>query len=391
MLIECPECKLQISDKAYSCPHCGYPMKGENKPRKERRKRLRLPNGFGQISEIKNRNLRKPFRAMITVGKNEQGRPISKLLTPEAYFSTYNEAYAALLDYNRRYNVADLDPFTTLNDVKKRWADQHYKNISPEMKWAYENAYKYCEKYLSTPVKDIRPRHIKECLDLVENPRVKNTLKTLFNLILDCAMEYDLVSTNCSRQFKLPKDVMREANSTKREHIAYTEEEISILWSNLDKNYLVPLILVQCYSGWRPNELLNLKISGVDLDSWTFTGGSKTDAGKNRIVPIHEKIKGIVKTAYDADQEYLFRDEKGRQLRYANILYDYSKLVKRLGLNANHRPHDGRKHFVTQAKAAGVDEYAIKYLVGHTITDLTERVYTERNLDWLRAEISKLT
>ncbi|MFR4440003.1 MAG: zinc-ribbon domain-containing protein [Hungatella sp.] len=25
-LIQCPECQLQVSDKALSCPHCGYPM-----------------------------------------------------------------------------------------------------------------------------------------------------------------------------------------------------------------------------------------------------------------------------------------------------------------------------------------------------------------------------
>lgn len=33
MLITCPECELKISDKALACPHCGYPIKGENKPR----------------------------------------------------------------------------------------------------------------------------------------------------------------------------------------------------------------------------------------------------------------------------------------------------------------------------------------------------------------------
>ena len=25
-LIQCPECELQVSDKALSCPHCGYPL-----------------------------------------------------------------------------------------------------------------------------------------------------------------------------------------------------------------------------------------------------------------------------------------------------------------------------------------------------------------------------
>jgi len=28
-LIKCPECKNEISDKAISCPRCGYPMTGQ--------------------------------------------------------------------------------------------------------------------------------------------------------------------------------------------------------------------------------------------------------------------------------------------------------------------------------------------------------------------------
>lgn len=55
MLVKCPECELQVSDKAPACPHCGYPMKPsvKRKPRAKNNKRRRLPNGFGQISEIK--------------------------------------------------------------------------------------------------------------------------------------------------------------------------------------------------------------------------------------------------------------------------------------------------------------------------------------------------
>ena len=56
MLIKCPECELQVSDKATFCPHCGYPMQPDVRPRKPRsknNKRRRLPNGFGQISEIR--------------------------------------------------------------------------------------------------------------------------------------------------------------------------------------------------------------------------------------------------------------------------------------------------------------------------------------------------
>ena len=61
-----------------------------------------------------------------------------------------------------------------------------------------------------------------------------------------------------------------------------------------------------------------------------------------------------------------------------------------LKLNPEHRPHDGRKHFVTMAKKYGIDEYAIKYMVGHKISDITEKVYTQREFEWLKEEIEKI-
>ena len=42
------------------------------------------------------------------------------------------------------------------------------------------------------------------------------------------------------------------------------------------------------------------------------------------------------------------------------------------------------------AKKANLDEYAIKRIVGHHIDDLTERIYTERSVDWLKNEIMKI-
>lgn len=39
---------------------------------------------------------------------------------------------------------------------------------------------------------------------------------------------------------------------------------------------------------------------------------------------------------------------------------------------------------------AGVDEYAIKYMVGHTVSDITESVYTDRDVEWLADELRKV-
>lgn len=42
------------------------------------------------------------------------------------------------------------------------------------------------------------------------------------------------------------------------------------------------------------------------------------------------------------------------------------------------------------AKKSNVDEYAIKYIVGHHISDITEKVYTQRSHEWLKNEIEKI-
>ena len=49
-----------------------------------------------------------------------------------------------------------------------------------------------------------------------------------------------------------------------------------------------------------------------------------------------------------------------------------------------------RAHFVTMCKKYNVDEYAIKYMVGHTIKDITEDVYTTRSSEWLMNEVKKI-
>ena len=145
MLIKCPECNLQVSNHAIACPHCGYPLQttAAKKQRTKQRRRKKLPNGFGQISEIKTGNLYKPFRAMVTVGKDFYGRPIRKLLKPVAFFKTYNEAYAALVEYNK--NPYDLDDDLTVEELYEKWTEEYFKTLSnPSSERTIKSAWNYC-------------------------------------------------------------------------------------------------------------------------------------------------------------------------------------------------------------------------------------------------------
>lgn len=412
MLIKCPECELQVSDRAVSCPHCGYPMQPNitpRKPRNKNNKRRRLPNGFGQISEIKNRNLRNPFRAMVTVGKTPTGRPICKPLKPESYFPTYNDAYMALVEYNK--NPYDLNPAITTKELYEKWTDEYFKTLkSDASSRAVEAAWAYCSSVYDMRAMDIRARHVKGCMDegvaivrgKEQNPSatMKNKIKSLFNLMLDYALEYELVDRNYSRSFNLSDEVIKEIVTVKKGHIPFTDDEIKLLWNNVDNKQYVDVTIIQCYSGWRPQELGLLELSNIDLENWTFTGGMKTEAGTDRVVPIHSKIQPLVlrkyKEAEAIGSKYLFncvdvdRNKKSTMLTYNRYQKGFTRIRDELKLNPDHRPHDGRTHFVTSAKKYGVDEYAIKYIVGHKISDITEKVYTKRELEWLKEEIEKI-
>ena len=409
MLTQCPECELPVSDKANACPHCGYPLKPSEKQKRPRKsnKRRRLPNGFGQISEIKNRNLRNPFRAMVTIGKTPEGKPICKPLKPESYFATYNDAYDALVEYNK--NPYDLEPSITMQELYDKWLPEYEKTVKSTK--SATSAWAYCSGVYKMRVMDIRARHVKGCMEegvaiirgKEQHPSatMKNQIKSLFNMMLDYALEYELVDRNYSRTFNLTEETVKEIQSVKKEHIAFTDEEMDLLWANISSKQGIDIMLIQCYSGWRPQELGLLELKDVDLENRTFRGGMKTDAGENRVVPIHSRIQDLVLRKYQEAEAlgspYLLnwtdpnnRNKKNLKLTYARYQKAFERIRDELKLNPNHRPHDGRTHFVTMAKRYGVDEYAIKYMVGHKISDITEKVYTRREFAWLREEIEKI-
>ncbi len=403
-LISCPECHRQISDLAVSCPHCGYPLKTiqnqKSLQRNTSKKHRRLPNGFGQITEIKGRYLRKPFRAMVTVGKTPEGRPISKLLGPVAYFKTYNEAYEALIEYHN--DPYDFSPQITMQELFDRFIENYRAKGKKESSVKdIQSAWTHHGSVISDmKVSDVRVYHLKETINKCESPGLKKKTKTLFNMMFDYAVEYEIAKHNYAKDFTLDSSVEREFESNRDGHLAYSPNELQILWENVDFMY-VDTLLIQAYSGWRPIELLTLKLDDIDIQNGIMKGGVKTEAGKKRVVPIHPDILNLIIAKYNnakaVGSKYLCFNEDQRNgyerldLTYSMWKSRYKKVIRSLRLKPEHKPHDGRKTFITMAKACGVDEYALKSIVGHEINDVTEKVYTERQTKWLKAEMCKIT
>lgn len=409
MLILCEECKSQVSDKALVCPHCGFPIHDTKKKQSKRKStHKRLPNGFGQISEIKSKNLRERYRVMVTVGKSPTGKYICKILKPKGYFRTYNEAYEALVEYNK--NPYDLEGDITVYELYQKWSTEYFEQIKHSSIRTVTSAWSYCSSVYDMRVKDIRARHIKGCMEegttiingelKTPTPNTQKRIKSLFNLMLDYGLEYELIDKNYARTFNISNDIISESREVKRGHIPFTEKELDILWDNLDTIKYIDVILIQCYSGWRPQELGLLKLENINLDENLMTGGMKTQAGTNRLVPIHPKIRPLIEKKYNEalslGSDYLLNCSDGLTHRQ-NLKFTYDKyrhrfdnIISELKLNSDHRPHDGRVTFITRAKKFHVDEYALKYMVGHAIIDLTEKVYTKREIPWFIEEMQKI-
>lgn len=356
----------------------------------ERNDTMKLPNGFGSVHKLPG-NRRNPWRARKTAGWEtdfEKGTCKQKYITI-GYYPTQKDALQALADYNANpYDIAVES--ITFSEVYEKWSEIHFKTIVPSACRTWKSAYKYCKPLYDMRMKDIRVNHLEQTIkNATVGDNTKSRMKSLFNLMYKYAMKHEIVDKDyaalCDSVKKPKPEIVR---------IPFTDQEIQQLWDDIHFPF-ADMVMIGIYTGFRPQELAILKIEDVDLEQQTITGGLKTDAGKNRIVPIHPVILELVKQNYQKakamNSDHLFNDEFGQQgtfLTYDKYRGRFNKVMKRM--NMNHKPHDTRHTFITKAKAVNMNEYILKLIVGHAIDDITEKTYTHRTIEDLHREIQKI-
>lgn len=375
---------------------------------------MKLPNGYGSVTKLSG-NRRKPYLARVTLGwitDEQTGKTIQNRVSLGTY-KTKKDALQALAEYGA--NPYDLQKNAiTIAELYEKWSTTYFSTLASESSHrTIQSAWNYCHAIAGMRVQDLRARHIKNIIEdgyiiptqgankgkkILASANTKSRIKSLFNLMLDYALEYELIDKNYARTFELSNDIIQEKEKAKRGHIIFNDTERQLLWDNVNKIHFVDWILIQCYMGWRPQELSILELKDVNLEKRYIIGGMKTKAGRHRVVPIHSKIFHLVKKNYDyalqLGSHRLFNDPSstkgGMTITYDKYAGRFNKVISTLKLRTEHRPHDPRMTFITMAKKAQVDEYSIKKIVGHNIADITEAAYTDRDLEWLRDEIEKI-
>lgn len=331
---------------------------------------MKAPNGYGGISKQSGRR-RKPYVVRLTMGYDDRGYPIYKIL---GYYKTRTEAMLALADYHKQPYDVDTRNMTTAEIF-----DMAYKN-NKKLSAGYLRTHLYSfRNHIQPKIGDV-PYHkinlavMQSVVDSCEAESAKKHTRDTFSFIDKYAMEHDIIMKSYAQFVELAQ------YENKRTKKVFTYEEIAKLWKDERKGSITAkVILLYLYTGFRRNELVDMTKDNIKDNC--FIGGSKTKAGKNRIVPIHSKIQHIVKEFIELDNEYLL--PISRRAFFTTTFFDYCK--KELGIR--HIPHECRHTFITELNKRHADSICIDRLAGHASGNVGHDVYTHKTIEELSKTI----
>lgn len=340
--------------------------------------KIRNPNGFGSVIKLGG-NRRKPFAVRITTGYTDDGKQIYKYLS---YHANRNDALIALAQYNN-------DPFDpnasniTFKNIYDAWSAKAYNDMSKNREFAYKSAYKKCESIHNKVFKDLRKIHLETVIDQIDKPNMKVLTKFLFTKLYRYAMENEIVNKDHSKFIKV-----KEPETQKEYHI-FSRAEIKLLWENIDSHAYSDVPLILLYTGMRIGELLAMDKENVHIDERYMIGGLKTEAGIDRVIPIHKDIMPLIqKRMTYPNSKVLIPNKKDMRTTYSTFRRrQWNVYMEKLGMN--YTPHVARHTFISRMDKLGINPITIRRIVGHANKSVTE-VYTHKSIEDLIEAIDKL-
>lgn len=335
---------------------------------------MKNPNSYGSIVNL-GKNRRKPFGIRITTGWNEDGKQIRKYVS---YHETRREAMMALAKFNE--NPYDVDSSKlTVKDVFKLWYEKEENKMSKQNLASYRSAFKHVEDIENMKFIDVKTIHIQKMVDKINKGyATKVKIKHLFSKMYKYAFENDIQDKNYAQYLEIEND-----GEVRIERIPYSIDEIKEVMAIEDK-LLYDTVKILLFTGMRITELLEMKTENIFLDERIMIGGIKTNAGKNRRIPIAKTILPIIQKYYNTDNEYLITSRRASKFTYSNYSKQWRRTIK------NHLPHDTRHTFVTFIdNIEGIDKVAVKKIIGHIVGNVTDDIYNHKDSEQLLKVIDK--
>lgn len=350
--MDCRKCKADIPDESKFCLYCGA------KQVQEKRKALKRANGTGTVYKLQGRRKR-PWVA-------------SKNKTIVGYYETKTAALEALnrltgRSLDERYNM-------TFADVFEAWKLEHYKELTKSGQTQYNISFQVFASLHNKKFRELRTADFQAAID----PHMKKThstvskYKQLITQMSKWAIREELITTNFASFVKLPENVKKEKET-------FTDSDIKKL--EADGSETAKIILMLIYTGMRIGELFSLPLE--DYHDTYVVGGEKTEAGRNRIIPIRPEGRGYF--AYFAEQsdgELLLSGYTGQRVVNNFRRRDFYPLLDKLSI-VRKTPHATRHTYASRARKAGMPPEILQKILGHADYNTTANIYVHTDLDEL--------
>lgn len=350
--MNCIKCGKEIPEGAPYCCWCG------KKQKQEPRKTLKRANGTGSVYKLSGRRTR-PWVA----AKN-------KLII--GYYAKKTDALDALArlvgkDISERYNM-------TFKEVFEEWRQEHYREIGKSGAVSYDRAFEIYSELHERKFRDLRTIDFQSAIDSNAG-KAHSTLskyKQLTTQLSEWAVREEIVSRNFAKYVKLPEE-------RKKEKEIFSEEDIEKLSNS--KEEAAKIILMLIYTGMRIGELFTLPISGYH--ETYLIGGEKTEAGRNRVIPIRPEGRALfAEMNAAATGDLLISGYKGAKDISNFRKREYYPLLERLHIERK-TPHATRHTFASWAVANDVQPEYIQKMLGHSRYETTANTYVHADVESL--------
>lgn len=363
--MECVKCKKTIPEDGLFCPYCG------KRQVPEKRKTKKRANGMGSV-------IKKP-------GQRTRPWEAQKAGVYIGCYATRHEAEQALL------RLADTPITETLNmtfeQVYNKWLPEHSRNITDKGMEGYKNAYKHCAPLYNKIFRKLRTSDFQSVIMQMEDKGLSKAscakVVQLFGQLSKWAIREEICHTNYAPFVTITV-------TDKSEKTPFTQDQIKAIQSA--KSPAADIALIMLATGCRPNELFSVTIENCKKDY--FISGSKTEAGRNRAIPVSEigidAYKKMRALATEKGYSKLIDAYPGNR-SYANFAKrDWKELMGEVKIEGM-TPYNCRHTYATLAVQAGVKPEILQKILGHADYSTTIGVYTHLDIVDILKEAEKLT
>ena len=267
---------------------------------------------------------------------------------------------------------------TTLKKLYEKWLPTRLELVSASAINSYRVAYDHIQPIVDIPINLLKYQDMQSVSDNMRNKGLSYSsakkVRTLLSLLSKYAIVNELVDKDYSPYLHLGKDTKVYP------HKPFTRQQINKLWSLGDQ---AAGILILLYTGMRCGELLALRKSDINLRTkCLIVKQSKTEAGCNRIIPIHSRVLPAI--------SHLYHESNDRVLpfTYSQFSRQFKEIMGRI--NCVHSTHDCRHTVASLLDKYGAPPNATRAILGHKYGDITTKVYTHKAIRELRKAIELL-